>query len=51
MNPEEIKSLFAAWLYVFDPILGKTIDDDFTRLREELTRILLPLPYDVDKGI
>ena len=51
MNPEEIQSLFAAQLYVFDTILGKTIDADLMRLREELTRIFLPLPYDAEKGI
>ena len=51
VNTEEIQSLFAAWLYVFDPILGKTINADLMRLREELARILLPLPCNVDKGI
>ena len=49
-NPEEIQSLFAARLDVFDPILGKTINADFMRLHEELTRILLPLPCEVEKG-
>ena len=51
VNTEEIQSLFAAWIYVFDPILGKIINAGLMRLREELTRILLPLPYDVEKGI
>ena len=51
VNPEEIQSLFVAWLYLFDLILGKIINADLMRLREELTRIFLPLPYDVEKGI
>ena len=51
MNPEEIQSLFAARLDVFYPILRKTINADLLLIREEHTRILPPLPYDVDKGI
>ena len=51
VNTEEIESLFAAWLYLFEPILGKIINAGLMRLREDLTRILLPLPYDVEKGI
>ena len=51
VNTEEIQSLFAAWLYVFDTILEKIINADLMRLREELTRILLPLPYNVEKVI
>ena len=51
MNTEEIESLFAAWLYIFDTILEKIINADLMRLRADLTRILLPLPYDVEKGV
>ena len=50
MNPEKIKSLFAARLGVFDPISGQQTDADLTQFRKELTTILLPLPYDVEKG-
>ena len=51
MNPEGIQSLFAARLYIFDPILGQPTDAGLTRLRKELKLILLPLPYNVEKGI
>ena len=43
--------MFSAQIDVFDPILGQTTDSDLTRLREELTIILLPLPYNLEKGI
>ena len=51
MNMEEFQSLFAARLDAFDPILGQPTNDDLTQLCEELTTILLPIPYDVEEGI
>ena len=51
MNIEEVQSLFAARLDVFDPILGQPTNADLTRLREYLTTILLPLPYFLEKEI
>ena len=51
MNPEEVQFLFAAQLEVFDPISGQPTDADLTRLREDLTLILIPPPYNVEKGI
>ena len=51
MNTEEVKLLFAVRLDIFDTILGKPADADLTQLREELTLILPPLPYDMEKGI
>ena len=51
MKPEEVQSLFAERIEVFEPISGHTNDADLTRLRKELTIILLPLPCDVEKGI
>ena len=44
MKPEEFQLLFEARLGVFYPILGQLTNTDFTRLREELTAIFLPLP-------
>ena len=51
MNPEEVQSLFVAWLDIFDPIWGQPTDADLTRSCKELMTILLPLPYYVEKGI
>ena len=51
MKPDEVQSLFAARLDVFDPILGQPTDADLTRLRKELTSIFLPLLYDMEKVI
>ena len=51
MKTEEAQSLFAAQLDVFDHILGQLTEDDLTRPRKEITTILLPLPYYVEKGI
>ena len=51
INPGEIQSLFAAWIDLFELILGHPTDTDLTRLREELTEIFLPIPYDVEKII
>ena len=51
MNTEEVQLLFAARLNVFDPISGKPADADLTRLHEKLAVILLPLLYDVEKGV
>ena len=51
MKTEEFQLLFAARLDVFEPILGQPTDADLKKLRKELTSILLPLPYDVYKGI
>ena len=50
-NPEEVQSLFAAQLNVFDPISGNPTDTDLARLCEELITILIPLPYNVEKVI
>ena len=43
--------LFVARHDVFDPILWKPTDVDLTRLHGELTLIIPPLPYNVEKGI
>ena len=51
MNPEEVQLPFAAQMDLFDPILGQLTNYELTRLREELTTILLLLLYDVDRGI
>ena len=51
MKPEESQFLFAARLDVFDPVLGQPTDTDLTWICEEITTILLPLLYDVEKGI
>ena len=51
MNPEEVQLLFVARIDVFDPILGQPTKFDLMRLRKELTLILSPLPYDLEKGI
>ena len=45
MKLEEVQLLFAARLDIFDPISGQLTDAGLTRLREELTLILLPIPY------
>ena len=50
MNPEELQLMFAARLDLFDPILGHPTGADLTRLSEELTTIIIPLYYDVEKG-
>ena len=51
MNTEEFRSLFAARLNSFDLFWGQSTDADLTRLRKELTTILFPLLYNVEKGI
>ena len=51
MNVEEFQLLFAARLDVFDLILGHPTNFYLVRLHKDLTKILLPLPYDVEKGI
>ena len=51
MNPEEVQSLFAAQLNVFDPISGNPTDADLAQLCEELITNLIPLPYNVEKVI
>ena len=51
MKPEVIQPLFSARLDVFDPISGHPTNTELTRIREELTIILLPFPYDVEKVI
>ena len=51
MNPEEVQFLFAARIDGFEPILGQPTDAGLKQLCEELMRILLPLPFDVVKGI
>ena len=51
MKLEEVQLLVAARIDVFDPISGQPTDADLTRLREDITSILLPLPYDVEKVI
>ena len=47
----EVQSLFVARLDVFDPITGLPNDADLTWLHKDLTAILFPLPYNVEKGI
>ena len=51
MKPGEVQSLFAAQLDVFDPISGQPTDTELNWIHEEITLILLPLPYDVEKGV
>ena len=51
MNTEEVQLLFTERLNVFDPILGQPTASNLTQLREELATILLPLRYDLEKGI
>ena len=51
MDPEEADSLFAEKLNVFDPISGQPTDTELMQLRKELTLTLLPLPYNIGKGI
>ena len=48
---EEVLLLFVARIDVFDFILGQPTNADLTRIQEDLTSFLLPLPYDVEKGI
>ena len=50
-NPEEVQSLFASPLDVFDPIPGQLNNADLARLHKDITAIILPLPYNVEKGI
>ena len=51
MKLEEIQLLFAARLDIFNSIWGQPTNTDLKRLRDELIMILLPIPYDVEKGI
>ena len=51
MHPEEVQSLFAAWMDVFDPISGQPTDADRKLICKDLNTIFLHLPYDVEKGI
>ena len=46
MKPDELLTLFGAQLEVFEPIVGQPTDGDITRLREVLTSLLSPIPYD-----
>ena len=48
MKPDELLTLFGAQLEVFEPIVGQPTDGDITRLREVLTSLLYPIPYDED---
>ena len=51
IKPEEVQLLFAAQLDLFDPVLRQPIDADLMRICEDLTTILLPLPYNAERGI
>ena len=48
MKLDELLMLFGAQLEVFEPIVGQPTDGDITRLREVLTSLLYPIPYDGD---
>ena len=48
MKPDELITLFGAQLEVFEPIVGQPTDRDITRLREVLTSLLYPIPYNGD---
>ena len=48
MKPDELLTLFGAQLEVFEPIVGQPTNGDITRLREVITSLLYPIPYDGD---
>ena len=51
MKLDELNTLFGAQLKVFEPTIGQPTDADITRLREVLTALLYPIPYNGDKQI
>ena len=50
MNPEEIVAKFAHALDNFEPITGQPSDTDLKRLREDVTPLLVQIPYDETGG-
>ena len=51
MKLEEFQSLFAARIDAFYPIFGNPTNADIMLLYAEVTKILLPIVYDVEKGV
>ena len=51
MKPDELITLFGAQLKVFEPIVGQPTNADITRLREVLTALLCPIPYNGEEQI
>ena len=51
MKSDEIQSLFATAIKTYAPVEGQPSDPDLSILWETLTALLLPITYDVEKGI
>ena len=51
MKLDEIQLLFATKLETYVPVEGKPSDPDLSALQETLTALLLPIAYDLEKGI
>ena len=51
MKPDELIMLFGAQLEFFEPIVSQPTDGDTTLLREVLTSLLYPIPYDGDEQL
>ena len=50
MMPEEIYTLFAKVLKLFEPVLSQPKDADLQRICEAIVTILLSIPYNENGG-